>query len=196
MKRLLLCCLVLAPVAACSSKGAKDKGGKVGGNNVAKDVEWKELALQEPPITVLMPGIPEARLIGGPNPNGDWTVDRGPVWFTLRYRTLPRFGAWDDPEKEVEVMDTLADLAPVEDNRELAESRNEIKVGGVTGREIEMSMANNKYRRLRMFLINRKFFVQMAVTGTREQTRSADANKFLDSLKVTAEKKNDEKADE
>jgi hypothetical protein len=160
----------------------------VGINMTSADAprEWKEFASKEGRFKVLMPGTPKKEKAETESDFGKGvlhmnTVQAGKTMYGANYCDFP---AKIKKVSLKQILDSSRDGAVANLEGKLA-SEKDIKLGKYTGREIRINVAGGKQLfRARVYLVEQRLY-QVVVFGTREAATSKEADKFLDSFKLT-----------
>jgi hypothetical protein len=148
--------------------------------------DWKEFAPAEGRFKALMPGTPKPYKLDTESDFGKGvlhmnTVQAGKTMYGANYCDFPA-EVKKAPLKQV--YDSSRDGAVANLDGKLA-SENDIKLGDYSGREIQIDVAGGKQLfRARVFLVDQRLY-QVVVFGSKEAVTSKDAEKFLDSFKLT-----------
>ncbi len=155
----------------------------------AGETSLKEFKWEAGKCTVLMPGTPkELPPNKGVGPNGMTVethmvlLDAGKHVYLLAYTAnADLLKASDELKKKA--LDDGRDAA-VRNIKGKLTSEKDVKVAGEPGREIQIEAPGLGIYRARLVIIGDRLY-QLVVAGPEEIARSKDADKFLDSFKVT-----------
>jgi hypothetical protein len=148
--------------------------------------DWKEFASKEGRFKLLMPGTPKQYKLDTESDFGKGvlhinTVEAGETMYGTNYCDFPA-EVKKAPLKQV--YDSSRDGAVANLEGKLA-SEKDIKLGEYPGREIRIEVAGGKKLfRARVYLVDQRLY-QVVVFGTKETATSKEADKFLDSFKLT-----------
>ena len=147
---------------------------------------WKEFASKEGRFKVLMPGTVKQYKLDTESDFGKGvlhmnTVEAGKTLYGANYCDFPA-EVKKVPRKQV--YDSSRDGAVANMEGKLA-SEKDTKLGEHPGREIRIDVAGGKRLfRVRVYLVEQRLY-QVVVFGTPEAATSKEADKFLDSFKLT-----------
>ncbi len=148
--------------------------------------EWKEFVSKEGRFKVLMPGTPKADKVATESDFGKGTLSMnvaqsGNVMYGANYSDFPP-GIKKTPIKQL--FDSSRDGAVANLQGKLA-SEKDIKLGDHPGRELRIEVAGGKQLfRARVFLVDQRIY-QVVVLSSPEAATSKEADRFLDSFKLT-----------
>ena len=146
----------------------------------------KEYISKEGGFKVLMPGTPKETKLDAESEFGKGvlhmnSVEAGMAMYAANYCDFPA------EIKKValkQVYDSSRDGAVANLEGKLA-TEKDIKLGDYSGREIRIEVAGGiRLFRARVFLVGQRLY-QVVVFGTKESASSKDADKFLDSFRLT-----------
>jgi hypothetical protein len=147
---------------------------------------WKEFVSKEGMFTVIMPGTPKSDKLDTESDFGKGVlhmnmVEADKTMYAANYSDFP---AAVKKATLKQLYDSSRDGAVANMDGKLA-SEKDIKLGTHEGREIRIDVAGGKRLfRVRVFLVEQRLY-QIVVFGTPESATSKDADKFLDSFKLT-----------
>jgi len=164
-----LCLAVVAPSARCDDQP-----------------EWKEFVAKDGRFKISMPGTPKKRELETESDFGKGVlymnvVEVGKTMYAANYCDFPA-----EVKKATlqQVYDSSRDGAVANMEGKLVSEKN-VKLGKHPGREIRINVAEGKRLfRVRVYLVEQRLY-QVVVFGTPETATSKDADKFLDSFKLT-----------
>lgn len=152
--------------------------------------EWKEFSSKDGRYSVSMPGTPKETTQKVPTPAGEIVTNvatlepsKG-VGYAVSYNDMP-FD--DDKLKQPGVVDNVLDGSAngqVTNVKGKLISQKAIKLGEFPGREVHFEVPGQGEIRSRIFLVGKRLY-QTMVQGPKASVTSKDADKFLDSFKVT-----------
>jgi hypothetical protein len=148
--------------------------------------DWKEFTSKEGRFKVLMPGTPKQTKADAESDFG-----KGVLYMNVAEAGRTMYGAnyGDYPAKIKEipikqVFDSSRDGAVANLEGKLA-TEKDIKLGKHPGREIQIEVAGGKQIfRARVYLVEQRLY-QVVVFGTKATAASKEADKFLDSFKLS-----------
>lgn len=173
-------CGIVVAVTLC---GCGTAGSGPPGSGGAAPTGWKEYELDDGKFAVKMPGDPIAMPSRDASATKAWSVSAGNLSYTIRYTELPDPGAVSDQDKIDALYDDFANTLPITDGIDIEEVKKQINFGGVSGREIDGTIADKKSIRVRIGVVGGRFY-RAEVTGAVEAVNSPDAEVFLNSLKI------------
>jgi len=147
-------------------------------------IQWKEFVSKEGRYKVLMPGTPPKVDSKGDAGKNDFKMNTVPVGNAvygaghLDFRAKVKYSSakqFYDEWLQSNVATVAGKVA----------SDQEIKLGKYPGREVQIIHGEDGLiMRTRLFLVGQRFY-QLLVVGTKEEVTSKDADKFLDSFRLT-----------
>jgi len=148
--------------------------------------EWKEFVAKEGQFKVSMPGTPRQKKLDTESDFGKGVlymnvVEAGKTMYAANYCDFPA-----EVKKATlkQVYDSSRDGAVANMDGKLS-SEKDFKLGKHPGREIRIDVAEGKRLfRVRVYLVDQRLY-QVVVFGTPEAATSKEADKFLDSFKLT-----------
>jgi hypothetical protein len=171
--------VVVLTLSGCGKSGSESASG----SSVAAPSGWKETELDDGKFTIKTPGEP----ISLPNRDASatkaWGVVAPNLNFAIRYTELPDPNAVADQDKIDAMLDDFAETLPITGGIDVQEVKKQINFAGVSGREIDGTMADKKSIRIRICVVGGRFY-RADVTGTGEAVNSPDAEVFFNSLKI------------
>lgn len=148
--------------------------------------QWKEFVAKEGQFKVSMPGAPKQNKLDTESDFGKGVlymnvVVAGKTMYAANYSDFPA-----EVKKATlkQVYDSSRDGAVTNMDGKLV-SEKDVKLGEHPGREIRIDVAEGKRLfRVRVYLVDQRLY-QVVVFGTPEAATSKEADKFLDSFKLT-----------
>jgi hypothetical protein len=159
----------------------------LGGGDPKAGLKFKEFAPKGAGFSVMMPGEPKEQKKSVKTPAGDVEITMNVAepaanyTFVIAHTDYPEAALKNSSEDQR--LDAYRDAAVREVKGKIINEKK-IKLAKFPGRDVVIELSPKGQLHARFYVVDNRLY-QLTVGGTKEQASSKDAEKFLDSFKLT-----------